>query len=105
MALPVDEHGAGRAEAARAHGASRRRAPDAETGEIMSPLAAFLTHASLEAGDNQAQAGQDAIQLMTVHSAKGLEFDCGVHHRPRGRPVPARELAWPTSTGWKRSAA
>jgi DNA helicase-2/ATP-dependent DNA helicase PcrA len=50
-------------------------APDAETGEIMSPLAAFLTHASLEAGDNQAQAGADAIQLMTVHSAKGLEFD------------------------------
>ena len=49
--------------------------PDAETGEIMSPLAAFLTHASLEAGDNQAQAGQDAIQLMTVHAAKGLEFD------------------------------
>jgi DNA helicase-2/ATP-dependent DNA helicase PcrA len=41
----------------------------------MSPLAAFLTHAALEAGDNQAQAGQDAIQLMTVHSAKGLEFD------------------------------
>src|ERR1700716_3326456 len=41
----------------------------------MPPLAAFLTHASLEAGDNQAQAGQDAIQLMTVHSAKGLEFD------------------------------
>ncbi len=50
-------------------------APDAETGEIMSPLVAFLTHASLEAGDNQAQAGQDAVQLMTVHSAKGLEFD------------------------------
>ena len=49
--------------------------PDAVTGEIMSPLAAFLTHASLEAGDNQAQAGQDAIQLMTIHSAKGLEFD------------------------------
>jgi DNA helicase II / ATP-dependent DNA helicase PcrA len=53
-----------------------RVVPDAETGEIMSPLAAFLTHASLEAGDNQAQAGQDAIQLMTIHSAKGLEFDC-----------------------------
>ncbi len=50
-------------------------APDAETGEIMSPLAAFLTHASLEAGDNQAQAGQDALQLMSVHAAKGLEFD------------------------------
>ena len=53
-----------------------RLVPDAETGEIMSPLAAFLTHASLEAGDNQAQAGQDAVQLMTIHAAKGLEFDC-----------------------------
>ena len=64
VALPIDEQ-AGATETA----------PDAETGEILSPLAAFLTHASLEAGDNQAQAGQDAIQLMTVHSAKGLEFD------------------------------
>ncbi|MEJ3959599.1 UvrD-helicase domain-containing protein [Brachymonas sp. G13] len=44
-------------------------------GETLSPLAAFLTHAALEAGDNQAQAGQDAVQLMTVHAAKGLEFD------------------------------
>ena len=42
---------------------------------IMSPLAAFLTHASLEAGENQADEGQYALQLMTVHSAKGLEFD------------------------------
>ncbi len=50
--------------------------PDAETGETLSPLAAFLTHAALESGDNQAQAGQDAIQLMTVHASKGLEFDC-----------------------------
>jgi DNA helicase-2/ATP-dependent DNA helicase PcrA len=48
---------------------------DAPLDTIMSPLSAFLSHASLEAGDNQAQAGQDAIQLMTVHSAKGLEFD------------------------------
>lgn len=46
-----------------------------DTPTAMSPLAAFLTHASLEAGDNQAQAGQDAVQLMTVHAAKGLEFD------------------------------
>jgi DNA helicase-2/ATP-dependent DNA helicase PcrA len=37
-------------------------------------LAAFLAHASLESGDNQAQAGTDALQLMTVHAAKGLEF-------------------------------
>ncbi len=51
-------------------------APDAETGETLSPLVAFLTHAALESGDNQAKTGQDAIQLMTVHSSKGLEFDC-----------------------------
>lgn len=43
--------------------------------EALTPLAAFLSHAALEAGDNQAQAGQDAVQLMTVHAAKGLEFD------------------------------
>jgi DNA helicase-2/ATP-dependent DNA helicase PcrA len=37
-------------------------------------LAAFLSHASLEAGEHQAGEGRDALQLMTVHSAKGLEF-------------------------------
>jgi DNA helicase-2/ATP-dependent DNA helicase PcrA len=80
VALPVDEQGGGPAPGAIAAGTPAAVAavdlrPDAETGEIMSPLAAFLTHAALEAGDNQAQAGQDAVQLMTVHSAKGLEFD------------------------------
>ena len=38
------------------------------------PLTDFLAHAALEAGDHQADAGADALQLMTVHSAKGLEF-------------------------------
>ena len=37
-------------------------------------LAAFLAHAALEAGDHEASASQDAVQLMTVHAAKGLEF-------------------------------
>jgi len=37
-------------------------------------LAAFLAHAALEAGEHQAGEGSDALQLMTVHSAKGLEF-------------------------------
>ena len=37
-------------------------------------LTGFLAHASLEAGDHQAEAGQEALQLMTVHAAKGLEF-------------------------------
>ncbi|CAN7207957.1 UvrD-helicase domain-containing protein [Rhizobacter sp. LjRoot28] len=75
VALPVDEHAGALSEGSPVAVAAVDLAPDAETGEIMSPLAAFLTHASLEAGDNQAQAGQDAIQLMTVHAAKGLEFD------------------------------
>jgi DNA helicase-2/ATP-dependent DNA helicase PcrA len=38
------------------------------------PLVGFLTHASLEAGDHEAGAHEDALQLMTVHAAKGLEF-------------------------------
>jgi len=80
VALPVDETAPGTI-AAPLPGEPEAVAavdllPDAETGEILSPLAAFLTHAALEAGDNQAQAGQDAIQMMTVHAAKGLEFDC-----------------------------
>jgi DNA helicase II / ATP-dependent DNA helicase PcrA len=37
-------------------------------------LQAFLAHAALEAGEHQAGEGSDALQLMTVHSAKGLEF-------------------------------
>ncbi|WP_301103055.1 UvrD-helicase domain-containing protein [Propionivibrio sp.] len=40
-----------------------------------SPLASFLAHAALEAGEHQAGEGQEAVQLMTVHAAKGLEFD------------------------------
>lgn len=45
-------------------------------------LIAFMAHATLEAGDHQADAGQDALQLMTVHASKGLEFHavflCGI---------------------------
>ena len=37
-------------------------------------LATFLAHAALESGENQAGEGMDALQMMTVHSAKGLEF-------------------------------
>jgi DNA helicase-2/ATP-dependent DNA helicase PcrA len=42
--------------------------------EGVAPLDAFLTHAALEAGERQAGAGEDCVQLMTLHSAKGLEF-------------------------------
>ena len=46
-----------------------------EPEEEITPLVAFLSHAALEAGDHQAADGQDALQMMTVHSAKGLEFN------------------------------
>lgn len=45
-----------------------------EEAEDMTPLAAFLAHASLEAGETQADSHQDAVQMMTIHTAKGLEF-------------------------------
>ena len=50
----------------------RRTPEDLEAG--LSELAAFLAHAALEAGEGQGEAWQDCVQLMTLHSAKGLEF-------------------------------
>ena len=48
---------------------------DPEESDVeMTPLSAFLSHAALESGENQADDHQDAVQLMTLHSAKGLEF-------------------------------
>ncbi len=81
VALPVDETGAVLTQSPVSQGLDPSQ-PVLDTGEVispdgetLSPLVAFLTHAALEAGDNQAQAGQEAVQLMTVHAAKGLEFD------------------------------
>ena len=56
--------------------AERDVQPAGEAAGLDEPdeLTAFLAHAALEAGDHQADAGADALQLMTVHSAKGLEF-------------------------------
>jgi len=53
------------------------QADQGEPGDpiMVSPIDAFLSHAALESGDTQADAGQDAVQLMTIHAAKGLEFD------------------------------
>ena len=45
-----------------------------DEAEGMSPLAAFISHAALESGELQADQHQDSVQLMTLHSAKGLEF-------------------------------
>ena len=56
--------------------AERSVQPAGEAAGMDEPdeLTAFLAHAALEAGEHQADAGADALQLMTVHSAKGLEF-------------------------------
>ncbi len=48
---------------------------DKEVHGDLEPLAAFLSQAALEAGDTQADANADAVNLMTLHTAKGLEFD------------------------------
>lgn len=53
--------------------AARQFSYQDEDQDLM-PLQAFLSHAALEAGEGQADAYQDAVQLMTLHSAKGLEF-------------------------------
>jgi DNA helicase-2/ATP-dependent DNA helicase PcrA len=47
---------------------------DAEVDENLSTLDAFLAHAALEAGEAQGDAWEDCVQLMTMHSVKGLEF-------------------------------
>ncbi|HRO63365.1 DNA helicase II [Thermomonas sp.] len=54
--------------------ASRFVRGDEEDAAAMPELIAFLAYAALEAGEGQAQAGEDGVQLMTLHSAKGLEF-------------------------------
>jgi DNA helicase-2/ATP-dependent DNA helicase PcrA len=52
--------------------AARGFSPEGETD--MAPLDAFLAHAVLESGEGQAAAWEDCVQMMTLHSAKGLEF-------------------------------
>ena len=54
--------------------ASRFVKGDEDDAAQLSELVAFLAYAALEAGEGQAQAGEDGVQLMTLHSAKGLEF-------------------------------
>jgi len=75
-----DYHGAEKGEKAQARVenleelVSAARAFEREEESQQDPLAAFLDHAALEAGEQQADAAADGVQLMTLHSAKGLEF-------------------------------
>lgn len=51
-----------------------RQFGDEEVEESQDVLVAFLDHAALESGESQAEEGESAVQMMTLHSAKGLEF-------------------------------
>lgn len=55
-------------------GAGRTFIQEADVEDGMTELAAFLAHAALEAGESQSDPYEDSVQLMTLHSAKGLEF-------------------------------
>ena len=77
-----------------------------ESGEdegATDPLTAFLAHAALEAGDTQAAEGRPALQLMTVHSAKGLEFHTVFVTGLEEGLFPAREQ--PLRSGRRRGGA
>ena len=93
---------AGRGGAAGRRAGAGRHAADAEPRR---PLAAFLTHAALEAGDNQARRGpgRDAADDGALGQGPGVRRR--VHHRPGGGPVPAREQRDATTTAWRRSGA
>ena len=54
--------------------AARGFSPDSEAESELSPLESFLAHAVLESGEGQADPYDDCVQMMTLHSAKGLEF-------------------------------
>jgi DNA helicase-2/ATP-dependent DNA helicase PcrA len=59
---------------AASHTAEPAAGAEAAAADEGNELASFLAHAVLESGENQAAEGTDALQMMTVHSAKGLEF-------------------------------
>lgn len=54
---------------------ARDEALDEVIDDVLNPMAEFLAHAALEAGEGQADEWEDCVQLMSLHSAKGLEFD------------------------------
>jgi DNA helicase-2/ATP-dependent DNA helicase PcrA len=68
----------------------------AEEKETLTPLTAFLAHATLESGEHQAEINSNSVKLMTLHAAKGLEFPlvilCGMeeglfpHQMSKGDP-------------------
>ena len=78
---------------------------EADPDSDMDALSEFLSHASLEAGEGQADAWEDCVQLMTLHSAKGLEFPlvflCGLEE---GLFPHQRSVAEPRQAGGRTPA-
>ena len=80
------------------HGERDRRQFDGESRNPLTPLTVFLSHSALESGEEQAADGEDLVSLMTLHSAKGLEFPmvfiCGMEEGlfpySRSREDPAK---------------
>lgn len=70
--------------------------------EDLMPLQAFLSHAALEAGEGQADKWQDAVQLMTMHAAKGPSFRRYLLWAWKRACSPAR-CRWKKAGGWKKS--
>jgi DNA helicase-2/ATP-dependent DNA helicase PcrA len=70
-------------------GTGQCRAQLRARGGELSPLQQFVDSAALDAGEGQADPHEDSVQLMTLHSAKGLEFPAGVPRRHGGEPVSA----------------
>jgi len=71
---PISNQGAGIGDRRSAGAEAPAQAGDSAVEGATDPLTAFLAHAALEAGETQAAEGKAALQLMTIHSAKGLEF-------------------------------
>ncbi len=69
------------------------------------PLAAFLAHAVLESGEGQADEWEDCVQMMTLHTAKGLEFPVVFLGGHGGRACFRTSARSTTSTASRRSGA